>query len=284
MKINIANIGTKEWLDFKADITFGLYWGFKEIGFDVSISLNEFRQDVLNILVGSDFLAETDSNTLALLGAKVEYIVYEVEAFDGTTINGRNNFNLGNYLAILNQAKIILTPYAFNMRSLSNFFPDEKIAYVKWGYHEGLDLLSSVRRTSTEFDAIFFGLPKGARAESLAKIKDSGNLKVKILGREDPISFRNYFISRSRWGLQLTYGESEKFVNPFRLYILAASGVPIITDKLSDDDGYLALCRGCRNLNELIEVLTLSKHSDNQETVNPEELPKLGDNLKHIFC
>ncbi len=53
MQINIANIGNKEWLDFKSDITFGLYFALKELDHDVTISINNLESNKLNIIIGA---------------------------------------------------------------------------------------------------------------------------------------------------------------------------------------------------------------------------------------
>lgn len=50
MKINFANIGGKEWLNFKSDIAFGLYFTLKSLKYDVSISINSFEKIKLKFI------------------------------------------------------------------------------------------------------------------------------------------------------------------------------------------------------------------------------------------
>ena len=57
MQINIANIGNKEWIDFKSDISYGLYYALKDLSHDVTITINELVNNKLNIILGADFLA-----------------------------------------------------------------------------------------------------------------------------------------------------------------------------------------------------------------------------------
>ena len=134
MNINITNIGPKEWVDFKGDISLGLLWALRSIGHDVTMSNNYFEKKALNIIVGSDFLSSMPNILQPLIRSKYDYAIFEVEAFNGSTINQRQDFPLGNYQALLLNAKYIFTPYQHNVETLGKFGWAEKLQYVRWGY------------------------------------------------------------------------------------------------------------------------------------------------------
>lgn len=242
MKFNICNVGTKEWIDFKADISFGLYASLLELGHDTSISVNNFYLDRLNIIIGADFLAGNVENIRHLLKSKVEYVIFEVEHFDGFTVNSREQFNIEDYKLLIENAKFVITPYLANVESYNQHIGDGKARYARWGYHEKMTNDKIIRRSEFEFDALFFGMLKGDRANKMRALTNGQNYTVKLLAQNDPLMFKDYFVSRCRWGLNLSYGEREKFVNPFRLYYMAANGMPILADGGIDADDYLNLC------------------------------------------
>lgn len=242
MKINIANLGSKEWVDFKADISFGLLSALKSIGHDVTMSTNYFEKTALNMIIGSDFLSGMPNILQPLIRSQYDYAVFEVEAFDGVTVNQRQDFPLGNYQALLLNARHIFTPYRYNLQALGQSDWREKLHYVRWGYFPELQDDRMRRKTSFAHDGLFFGLAKGARVEKLKSLQTSKLLSVATLGRQDPMMMRQYYIAHCRWGLNLSSGGSECFSNPFRLYAMAANDMPILSDPGPDADGYLALC------------------------------------------
>ena len=245
MKINIANIGPKEWVDFKSDISFGLYYALKSLGHDVSIGFNGIDTTALNLIIGSDILVNLNDFLTDITRTKIDYMIYEVESFDGKTVNDRTAFMLGNYQALLANAKAVITPYHANLKSLGEICDSGKLHYAKWGYHPNLINERITRTSSFNFDALFFGLLKGLRKEKADQLKSADYCNIKIMGAKDPLTLRDYFVSVSKWGLSLSYGASEKFVNPFRLYYMAANGMPVLADNTIDDDGYLAICERC---------------------------------------
>ena len=243
MNINITNIGPKEWVDFKGDISLGLLHALRSIGHDVTMSTNYFEKKALNIIVGSDFLSGMPNILQPLIRSNYDYAVFEVEAFDGSTINHRQDFPLGNYQALLLNAKSIFTPYQHNVETLKEFGWAEKLQYVRWGYFPELQDDRIGRNRSFTHDGLFFGLAKGARAEKLNFLKTKKNLRVAVVGRQDPIMMKHYYIANCRWGLNLSSGKDECFTNPFRLYAMAANDMPILSDPGPDHDGYLTLCK-----------------------------------------
>ena len=243
MKINITNLGPKEWVDFKADISFGLLSALRSIGHDVTMTTNYFEKTALNMVVGSDFLSGMPNILQPLIRSRYDYAVFEVEAFDGATVNQRQDFPLGNYQALLLNAKHIFTPYQYNLEALRQPSWREKLQYVRWGYFPELRDDRMRRKTSFTHDGLFFGLAKGARVEKLKALQASGQLSVALIGRQDPLMMRQYYIANCRWGLNLSSGDGECFSNPFRLYAMAANDMPILSDPGPDADGYLELCK-----------------------------------------
>ena len=242
MKINITNLGPKEWVDFKEDISFGLLSALRSIGHDVTMSTNYFEKTALNMVVGSDFLAGMPNILQPLIRSQYDYAVFEVEAFDGATVNQRQDFPLGNYQALLLNAKHIFTPYQYNLGALGQSDWREKLRYVRWGYFPELRDDRMRRKASFTHDGLFFGLAKEARIEKLKALQASKQLSVALVGRQDPLMMRRYYIAHCRWGLNLSSGDGECFTNPFRLYAMAANDMPILSDPGPDADGYLALC------------------------------------------
>lgn len=255
MNINITNIGTKEWLDFKADITFGLYYSLRNLGFDTTITVNKTEKSRLNILIGADFIANNERAVLDLIGSGTDFVVYEVEAFDGNTINGRADFNLDNYLNLINAARFVLTPYRYNVDEYSKIFGPEKVCYARWGFYDQLYDPGVCRNSRFVNDALFFGLLKGQRQSSLTLLQK--HLDIVIWGKDEPLAYKRYLFETCRWGLHLTYGESEKFTNPFRIYHMVANGVPVISNapETLNADGYLQLCLSRANIDEVVELI-----------------------------
>ncbi|MDB2643055.1 hypothetical protein N9Y37_01260 [Luminiphilus sp.] len=242
MNINITNIGPKEWVDLKGDISLGLLCALRSIGHDVTMSTNYFEKRALNIIVGSDFLSGMPNILQPLIRSKYDYAVFEVEAFDGSTINQRQDLPLGNYQALLLNAKYIFTPYLNNVEAFKKFGWAEKLQYVRWGYFPELRDDRMSQNSSFTHDGLFFGLAKGARAEKLNSLQASKSVRIALVGRQDPMMMRHYYITHCRWGLNLSSGEGECFTNPFRLYAMAANDMPILSDPGPDRDGYLTLC------------------------------------------
>ena len=243
MQINIANIGNKEWLDFKSDITFGLYYSLKDLGHDVTMSINNLELKKLNNIIGADFLAGDAKFVSQVVKSNLEFVIYEVEMFDEFRINNRSDFNSQSYKILTEAAKFIVTPYLFNLKSYSIYFDSEKIRYARWGFHECMVNKNISRSNNFEFNGLFFGLLKGSRLEKMRSLAANKNIKIKLLGRDDPLLYKDYFMSSCKWGLNISYGDTEKFINPFRLYSMGSNGMPILADGGKDDDDYLSLCK-----------------------------------------
>lgn len=281
MKINISNIGTREWMEFKADISFGLYHALRKLSHEVTMTFNQLASDKLNIIVGADFLANDIKSVNYLATSNLEYVIYEVEKFDAFKINDRSNFNSQSYRALVEAARFIITPYLFNVTSYANYVDSEKIRYAPWGFDESMVSENISRSNGFEFNGLFFGMLKGMRLEKMRLLAADKRTKIKYLGRDDPLQYRDYYISSCKWGLYLSYGITEKFINPFRLYSMGANGMPILTDGGEDDDGYLSLCKKA-DISDFASHL----HEDLENCsyiIERFRDCKLTDNLKDVF-
>ena len=103
MNIHIANLGLPEFFDRKSDIIYGLYHALSSLGHEVTLGHNSLETKMLNIIIGSDIIAGDRDATHSLQKNGCDYVIYEVENYNGTTINYRDNFNLDNYKTILNR-------------------------------------------------------------------------------------------------------------------------------------------------------------------------------------
>lgn len=281
MQINIANIGNKEWLDFKSDITFGLYYGLKELRHDVTISINNLESKKLNIIIGADFLSADTKFINQVVKSNLEYVIYEVEKFDEFRINDRSNFNSQSYRILIEAAKFIVTPYLFNVSSYSRYLDSKKIHYARWGFHESMVNENISRSNNFDFDGLYFGLLKGLRLEKMRSLAANKKIKIKLVGRNDPLLYKSYFISSCKWGLNLSYGDTEEFINPFRLYSMGSNGMPILADGGKDEDDYLSPCTitGISNFESYL-CRDVEKFSDISEQFRGI---KLIDGLRGIF-
>lgn len=238
VKINIAHVGSSEWFNFKSEIVYGLYHSLLKLGHEVSVTQNQFMTGYHNLVVGADWLTES-SHLQSIRDTGVEYSIYDVERFDGWTINGRQGFNIDNYMELLHHGKFICTPYKKNISMYARCGVGHKSVHAPWGYYEQL-LDPNIRRDAPKlFDAVFFGLLKGERTEKLNKLSAIPGISLKAIGNSDPHMMRAYYLSSTRYGLSLSSGEDEAFVNPFRIYLMVANGIPVLADNLVDDDGYL---------------------------------------------
>jgi hypothetical protein len=281
MKINITNIGNKEWMDFKSDISFGLYYALKELGHDVTMSVNQFILEKLNIIIGADFLVNDTKTVEQIISSKLEYVIYEVEKFDDFKINDRENFNTQSYRTLLEASKFIVTPYLFNFKSYARYFDSEKINYARWGFHESMVNKNISRSNNFEFNGLFFGLLKGLRLEKMRSLATNKNTNIKFIGRDDPLLFKDYYISSCKWGLNLSYGDTEKFINPFRLYSMGSNGMPILADGGQDNDDYLSLCK-IADISDF-ESYLFQDVERSSDIIEQFRQIKLRDSLKDIF-
>ena len=164
MRINIANLGLTDFFLRKSDIIYGLYHSLVDLGHDVIVSHNQLNGKSLNLIIGSDIISGDASAIEKLMQPGVEYAIYEVENFNGSTINYIPNFAIHNYLTLLEGAKFIITPYHHNLSSLAAVCGEEKVQYAKWGYHPSMKSNNIVRGTTFEFDALFWP-HKGTRCQ-----------------------------------------------------------------------------------------------------------------------
>lgn len=238
MRLNIAHIGNNDWFNYKSEIIYGLFHAFSKLGHDVSIQHNNFSKNRHNILIGADWLTD-EKNVEALKKTKIEYSIFEVEAFDGKTINHRNNFNVQSYLDLAEHAKAIITPYQYNLAGYADSGMKEKTIYAPWGFYEQLVDPNICPVQDPLFHATFFGLAKGLRRGKLDFLIRKLPDRVICIDNKLPHLIRPYYLSHSRYALSLSSGDIEHFVNPFRIFYLLANGIPVLSDSLEDADGYL---------------------------------------------
>jgi hypothetical protein len=254
MKLSILNLGLPEFFDRKSDIIYGLFHAFNDLGFNTVIEHNQINCKSLNIVIGSDIIAGDANAVQQLRQHGIDYAIYEVENFNGNTINYRTEFNLENYLHLLHGAKFVITPYSHNVPHLSAVCGAGKVHYARWGYHQYMNNSSIQRNSDFAFDALFFGLIKGSRVQKYELLKSALGDKAKILTQNDPFTIRDYAVNKSKFGLALSYGETDDFVNPFRLYYMVANGMPVLADHTTDKDNYLDICNKL-SLNEIIACI-----------------------------
>jgi len=241
-RITIAHIGSNEWFNYKEEIIFGLYHSLRFLGHEVQIKHNQLDESSINIIIGGDWLSQ-DSNFEQFIKNKIKYYIFEVENFDGSTINNREGFNLKKYSKMIEMSLGVITPYLYNVNTLNQLqiIDSEKVQYLKWGFFEECIDPNIVRNQNRNVFGTFFGLLKGERLEKAKILQAQFRNKVKFLGREQPHAYRAAALSSSHYALSLAYGAGEKFVNPFRLYYLFANGINVISDNTLDEDNYLEL-------------------------------------------
>ena len=243
MKIHIANLGLQEFFDRKSDIIYGLYHSLRSLGHEVTLGHNSLETKVLNVIIGSDIIAGDAEATLSLRQNRCEYVVYEVENYNGITVNYRDKFNLENYQTLLKNAVSVITPYKYNLRALNETCRGTTpVHYAKWGFHESMIRENINRQKSFKYDALFFGLMKGTRTAKLNVLKERYGKGMQLVNHELPFTIRDYFMSECKYGLTLSYGDTDDFVNPFRIMSMVANNMPVLSDHETDDDGYLELC------------------------------------------
>lgn len=281
MRINILHLGLNEFFDRKSDIIYGLFNALRSLGHETTIGHNLVERSALNLIVGSDIICGERSALQNLLENNVDYAVFEVENFNGKTINYRKDFDLEGYRLLLEKSKFCLTPYQYNLRELKNLISEDRIFYAKWGYHESFVTDQITRSSKFAHEALFYGLIKADRVEKVKKLNEVFKNKVKIITQEDPFTIRNYFISNSRFGLSLSYGGFDNFVNPFRLYHMVANGMPVFSDHTEDEDNYTHLCENS-NFSQMVSNID-SFEPDLKAMQEKCNSQKLVSNLKPFF-
>ena len=279
-KINIVNLGLPEFFDRKSDIIYGLYYALRSIGVDTTITHNEFNCKSLNLLIGSDIIVGEGNAISQLFSSQADYAIYEVENFNGKTVNYRQKFNLLNYKKLLAKARIIMT-HTHNIPHLRDAVGTEKVAYVKWGFHENM-IRSHIQRTDKhEHDALFIGLVKGDRNQKLLSLMHDSKIKVKMLTSADPFTIRDYAVASSKFGLSLSYGDTDDFVNPFRLYYMAANGMHVLGDHSKDEDGYMEMCEWISS--DQIHSRLCGPTLKPKDIIEKCRLSDLANNLREVF-
>jgi hypothetical protein len=264
MRVNILHLGPAEFFDRKSDIIYGLFHAITDLGHEVTIGHHQIRQNCLNLIVGSDVAAYSANAINKLESSLVDCAIYEVENFNGTTINYRPNFPIDNYLRLLRAAKFIITPYAYNVPNLEEVCGKDKIIYARWGFHGSMKRDNITRNRQFTYDALFFGLIKGAREKKYQIMRDRCAERVKVITESDPFTIRDYAVSTSHYGLALSYGETDDFVNPFRLYYMVGNGMPVLADHINDEDQYLEICEAMTFDEILNEIDSKSSISSRQ--------------------
>jgi hypothetical protein len=281
-KVTIVHIGSSEWFNYKEEIIFGLYHALRSVGHDVQIKHNQVDGNTINIIIGGDWLSQ-DEKFQQFIESKIQYYIFEVENFDGTTINNRNGFNLINYSIMIEKSIGIITPYLYNIKTLSqlNVIDSKRIQYLKWGFNEQCIDKNITRNQSRSLLGTFFGLLKGSRLAKAKTLESIFTNRIKFLGREQPHAYRAAVLSNSHYAISLAYGEDEKFVNPFRLYYLLGNGINVLSDNTQDDDGYLELCLKTSTDNFSVELL---KTPPNEvELMEHTKTHSLEKNVKNIM-
>ena len=127
----------------------------------MTVGHNSVEGKRLNIIIGSDIIAGDHTVTQSLTRNGCDYVVYEVENFNGKTINYRKDFNLENYELLLRNAKLVITPYRYHLRALRNLCGVETpVEYARWGFHPKMVNPNIDRNRKFNHDALFFGLAK----------------------------------------------------------------------------------------------------------------------------
>lgn len=282
MKIHIVNIGLAGFFDRKSDIIYGLFHSLSSLGHEVSIGQNTFEPGWLNLVVGSDVISNNASAVDTIIKSKYDYAIYEVENFNGVTINYLKDFNLESYERLLRHAKFVITPYKYNLTSIQQTCANATpVEYVKWGFHERMIDENINRCGRYKYQALFFGLMKGTRIQKGKLLKNHFESKIQFIDENMPFTIRAFYISACKFGLALSYGKTDNFVNPFRIMCMLANGMPVLADHIIDEDGYLDWCETYNHSNL---VNAIENHRSNQkEIADCCHANRLADGLKNLF-
>ena len=88
-------------------------------------------------------------------------------------------------------------------------------------------------------------------------------------------------MSDCKFGLSLSYGNTDDFVNPFRIMSMIANGMPVLADHQIDEDDYLFLCER-HEFDELLDVI--ENHNICSTTLMEKcRSLSLADNLRGIL-
>ncbi|MEK9571394.1 MAG: hypothetical protein VW124_20405 [Paracoccaceae bacterium] len=281
MRINILHLGLSEFFDRKSDILYVLCNALSDMGHTTSIGHNKIERSGLNIVIGSDIISGSPEAISTLIDSKCDFAVFEVENFNGKTINYRQNFDLSGYTLLMENAKFCFTPYHYNIPHLSKIINTNQIAYTKWGFHRSMRCPRIQRNNDFLHTIFFYGLIKSDRTAKLQKLSNKFGGGLQIVDQSLPFTMRDYFISKSKLGLSLSYGKIDNFVNPFRLYHMVANGMPVLSDHSEDADGYLHLCNNFE-FNIMVEKIE-SFEIDEKKLKEVCRTEDLIENLKQCF-
>jgi hypothetical protein len=279
LKFNIAHIGPEHWFNFKSDIIFPFYHSLIELGFDVSISNNQVANDRHNIIIGADWI--TKENAKKFYEIPFGYSIFEVEQFDGKTINNREVYDIDNYLELIHNAKTIISCYKYNQNSYENLGFGNKFYYLKWGYSDAQKINYTSFAKEKDFYSVFFGLLKGRRATLMKSIMINFPTTVFVVKPEMPFLMRDYFIRKSKSILNLSDNFSS-LLNPFRIYCGLANGIPVISNVSDDFDGYSNLTLKKSDI-EISSMLLDIKLPSANETFELGRSVELKHSLKLFF-
>ena len=167
------------------------------------------------------------------------------------------------------------------MQKLGNIIGSDKVAYTKWGFHSSMICNRIDRNGDYFYETFFYGLIKATRVPKINALKNKFGSQFVVIDQKLPFTIRDYFISKSKVGLSLSYGDIDNFVNPFRLYHMVANGMPVLSDHSEDADGYLHLCNNFE-FDWMIEEISAFQSDDNtlSELCRSEDLVR---NLRVCF-
>ena len=117
----------------------------------------------------------------------------------------------------------------------------------------------------------FFGLIKGTRVEKFNNLKQQYGKRVQFIDQTLPFTIRDYFMSDCKFGLSLSYGNTDDFVNPFRIMSMIANGMPVLADHEIDGDDYLNLCESY-DFSELLNEIESRKICSTELKKNADHL------------
>jgi len=250
------------------------------MGHHTTISHNKIEKASTNLVIGADWLSEDNAaNTFLSLGA--DYFIYEVEAFTGTSINDRPNFNINNYIDIIAGSLGVLTPYKYNIQTYTEHGLHDNIFYAPWGHYDEIIDLNISRKNSIEWLGIFYGLQKDERAATIRYISDKLKNRVMALDGKSPFMLRSYYTGKTKYVLSISQGANERFVNPFRIQYSMSNGVPVLSNHDEDKDGYLSGTVNVRS-EHLVETL-IAPPPAYDEVIEASRARKLEDGLRNIL-
>jgi len=215
MKFNLCIIRPEGYAHADAfwELTELLAYSLRDLGHDAHISINEYGQDVHNIVFGGHLLGESSVNALpeSTIIFNTEQLYMEENSWNTRV------FQLGQRLRI----------WDYSARNIERLEVEGcgRTALVPIGYHRRLERIEKQRNQN--IDVLFYGSRNPRRTKILKELSDRGLVVQSLFGVYG--AQRDEYVSRSKLVLNIHRSDAQIF-EVVRAHYLVNNQIPVVCE------------------------------------------------------